>query len=82
MTLVGDEKEEEPSVPPNLIITEFLIEKKRCKWGTNFIRSFKNKKDYKLKDSDIICLLFEVIFDSKEIIQLLKKKGGLLKKIL
>jgi len=31
MTLVGDEKEEEPSVPPNLIITEFLIEKKRCK---------------------------------------------------
>jgi len=40
----------------------------------------KIKKDYKLKDSDIICLLFEVIFDSKEIIQLLKKKGGLLKK--
>jgi len=42
----------------------------------------KIKKDYKLKDSDIICLLFEVIFDSKEIIQLLKKERRIIKKIL
>jgi hypothetical protein len=78
MTLV--EEEEEPTVPPTDLLNRFIEEMKDMNESQLIFIVTKIKKDYKLKDSQVVSLLFETLFENKDLISIIKKKGGVLKK--
>jgi len=75
MTLVdNEEKEEELLISPNDIFEMFMEQNKDAGESHLIFILSKIKTDHKLKDGDIIRIIFESIFNNIEIIQNLKKK--------
>lgn len=72
------DSDDEVDVSPVEILKEYINKRPNCTEMQLLKAALKIKKDYDMKDSDVVCLLFESCFDDKNIMNNLKKRGKVL----